>query len=174
MKSHYLNLHFAYQLGMPVYNKLCEKRFLVGEWLFSHLLFGENPNNQDYMNHFDSHIEEICQSIDRPREFLIDVKTKMVPEFLQWAVEAGDWGQYDVIGFSSTFNQNVASITLAKLIKEKHPSVTIMFGGSNFEDEMGLEYFRVFSWIVFVVSGEVERVLVPLLEFLEKGETPPE
>ncbi len=173
VKSHYLNLHFAHQLGMPVYNKLCEKRFLVGEWLFSHLLFGENPNNQDYMNHFDSHIEEICQSIDRPREFLIDVKTKMVPEFLQWAVEAGDWGQYDVIGFSSTFNQNVASITLAKLIKEKHPSVKIMFGGSNFEDEMGLEYFRVFPWIDFVVPGEAEGVLVPLMESLEKGEAPP-
>ena len=27
----------------------------------------------------------------------IDVKTKMVPEFLQWAVEAGDWGQCDVV-----------------------------------------------------------------------------
>ena len=33
VKSHYLNLHFAHQLGMPVYNQLCEKRFLVGEWL---------------------------------------------------------------------------------------------------------------------------------------------
>ncbi|MDP6657259.1 MAG: RiPP maturation radical SAM C-methyltransferase [Nitrospinaceae bacterium] len=173
VKGYYLNLHFAHQLGMPVYNKLCEKRFLIGEWLFSHLLFGENPKNQDYLNHFDSYMEIVCQSIDRPREFLTDVKTKMVPEFLQWSVEAGNWGQYDVIGFSSTFNQNVASVTLAKLIKEKHPSVKIMFGGSNFESEMGLEYFRVFPWIDFVVPGEAEGVLVPLIESLENGGKPP-
>ena len=156
-------MHFAHQLGMPVYNQLCEKRFLVGEWLFSHLLFGTNPKNLDYLNHFDSHIDDVCQSIDRPREFLIDVKTIMVPEFLQWALEAGAWGQYDVIGFSSTFNQNLASVTLAKLIKDKYPTVKIMFGGANFESEMGLEYFRVFPWIDFVVPGEVEGVLIPLM-----------
>ncbi|HIF02859.1 MAG TPA: RiPP maturation radical SAM protein 1, partial [Nitrospinaceae bacterium] len=51
VKSHYLNLHFAHQLGMPIYNQLCEKRFLVGEWLFSYLLFGTNHKNLDYMNH---------------------------------------------------------------------------------------------------------------------------
>ena len=173
VKSHYLNLHFAHQLGMPIYNQLCEKRFLVGEWLFSHLLFGTNHKNLDYMNHFDSHIDDVCQSIDRPREFLIDVKTKMVPEFFQWALESGSWGQYDVIGFSSTFNQNLASVTLAKLIKEKHPAVKIMFGGANFESEMGLEYFRVFPWIDFVVPGEAEGVLIPLIKSLEKNEPIP-
>ena len=33
VRSRYLNLHFAHQLGIPIYNQLCEKRFLVGEWL---------------------------------------------------------------------------------------------------------------------------------------------
>ena len=169
VKSHYLNLHFAHQLDLPVYNQLCEKRFLIGEWLFSHLLFGQNTKNQEYMEHFELHIEDVCQSIERPREFLSDVKTKMVPEFLSWAVETVDWSQYGAIGFSSTFNQNLASLTLAKLIKEKYPSVKILFGGSNFESEMGLEYFRVFPWIDYVVPGEAEGVLPPLMESLSNG-----
>ena len=169
VKSHYLNLHFAHQLDLSVYNQLCEKRFLIGEWLFSHLLFGENTKNQEYMEHFELHIEDVCQSIERPREFLSDVKTKMVPEFLSWAVETVDWSQYGVVGFSSTFNQNLASLTLAKLIKEKYPSVKILFGGSNFESEMGLEYFRVFPWIDYVVPGEAEGVLPPLMEALSNG-----
>ena len=129
--------------------------------VFLHLLFGENPKNLDYVNHFASHIDDVCQSIERPRELLVEVKIKMVPEFLEWALEAGDWGRYDVIGFSSTFNQNLASLKLAKLIKEKYPSVKIMFGGANFESEMGLEYFRVFPWIDFVVPGEAEGIFVP-------------
>ena len=99
-----------------------KKDFWSANGFFRTFWFGTNPKNLDYLNHFDSHIDDVCQSIDRPREFLIDVKTKMVPEFLQWALEAGAWGQYDVIGFSSTFNQNLASVALAKLIKEKYPS----------------------------------------------------
>ena len=47
VKSHYLNLYFAHQLGLPIYNQLCEKRFLIGEWLFSHTLYGKNPKNLD-------------------------------------------------------------------------------------------------------------------------------
>ncbi|MBT4105952.1 MAG: RiPP maturation radical SAM protein 1 [Nitrospina sp.] len=169
VKSHYLNLHFAHQLGLPVYNQLCEKRFLIGEWLFSHPLFGDNARNQDYINHFNPHIEEVCRSIERPKEYLVDVKTKMVPEFLQWSRDACDWGAFDVVGFSSTFNQNVASLTLAKLIKEKYPHVKILFGGSNFESDMGLEYFRVFPWIDYVVPGEAEDILPQLIKYLEHG-----
>ena len=59
-------------------------------------------------------------------------------------------------------------MTLAKLIKEKYPSVKIMFGGANFESEMGLEYFRVFPWIDFVVPGEAEAVLISSNEIVGK------
>ena len=173
VKSHYLNLHFAHQLGLPVYNQLCEKRFLIGEWLFSHLLFGSNAKNQDYINQFAPHIEDVCSSIERPREYLVDVKTKMVPEFLEWSLGAYDWGAFDVVGFSSTFNQNVASLTLAKLIKEKFPHLKILFGGSNFESEMGLEYFRVCPWIDYVVPGEAEDILPQLIKyFTQRGAIP--
>jgi len=145
VKSFYLNLHFAHQIDLEVYNKLCEERFLIGEWLFSHMLFGESKGNKEYADHFKSHLQNISRKINRPESFLHDLKTKMVPEFLNWAVETINWGEYGVVGFTSTFNQNLASVTLAKLIKEKYPSIKIMFGGSNFDSEMGLEYFRVFE-----------------------------
>ncbi len=169
VKGFYLNLHFARQLGHPAYNQLCEKRFLLCEWLFSQNLFGDSPKNKKYMDHFNPHIREVCQSIGCSEEFLLDIKTKKAPQFLQWAAETFDWGQYGVVGFTSTFSQNVASLTLAKLIKEKHPSVKIIFGGSNFESEMGLEYFRAFPWIDYVVAGEAEHVLPDLMDSIEKG-----
>jgi len=37
-------------------------------------------------------------------------------------------GDYGVVGFTSTFNQNIASVTLAKLIKAKYPAIKILFG----------------------------------------------
>jgi hypothetical protein len=42
----------------------------------------------------------------------------VAPQFLTWAMTAIDWGQYKIVGFTSTFDQNVASLTLAKLIKD--------------------------------------------------------
>lgn len=169
VKSFYLNLHFAHKIDLPVYEQICEKRFLIGEWLFSHLLFGHSAGNRNYVSEFKNHLEDVCRSINRPLEFLLEVKTRMVPEFLQWALNAFDWGRYDVVGFSSTFNQNVASVTLAKLIKGKYPAIKILFGGSNFESEMGREYFRVFPWIDYAVPGEAEPVLPALIRSLEHG-----
>jgi ribosomal peptide maturation radical SAM protein 1 len=169
VKSFYLNLHFAHQIDMEVYKKLCEERFLIGEWLFSHMLFGESPKNKEYTEHFKSHLQNVSQTINRPISFLNDVKVNMVPEFLHWALESVNWGEYGVVGFTSTFNQNIASVTLAKLIKEKYPSIKILFGGSNFDSEMGIEYFRVFEWIDYVVSGEAEDSLPALMEALESG-----
>lgn len=169
VKSFYLNLHFAHQLEFPVYNELCERRQLIGEWLFSHPLFGGSPGNRKYTDIFDRNLKQVCKAIDRPPEFLRDVKEKMAPEFLRWAVESIDWGHYSVVGFTSTFNQNLASVTLAKWIKEKYPSIQILFGGSNFDSEMGLEYFRHFDWIDYVVQGEAEPVLPQLMEVLENG-----
>lgn len=168
-KGFYLNLHFAKQIGFPVYDQLCEKRFLIGEWLFSHLLFGNLPKNREYMKHFYPYIQEVCQSIGYTEEYLLDIKTRVAPEFLRWAAESFDWGKYDVVGFTSTFNQNLASFTLAKLIKERYPEIKIVFGGSNFESEMGLEYLRAFRWIDYAVPGEAETVLPALLEAIEKG-----
>jgi len=169
VKSFYLNLHFAHQIDMEVYNKLCEERFLIGEWLFSHILFGESRKNQEYAEHFKSHLQSISKTINRPESFLHDVKTQMVPEFLNWALESVNWGDYGVVGFTSTFNQNIASVTLAKLIKEKYPTIKIMCGGANFDSEMGMEYFRVFEWIDYVISGEAEDSLPALMEALESG-----
>ena len=167
-KGYYLNLHFAAKIGFPVYKQLCEKRYLIGEWLFSHLLFGGGQKNKEYMSHFGSHMREVCQSIGKPEEFFLDIKTRLAPEFLQWAAESFPWGEYGVVGFTSTFNQNVASVTLAKLIKEKYPDVKIIFGGANFDSEMGEEYFRVFPWIDYAVPGEAETVLPKLMQAVKE------
>ncbi len=167
--SHYLNLHFAQKIGIPVYNQLCEKRFLIGEWLFSEILFGDAPGNRAYPEHFRDFIQEVSRSIGQPPEFLLEIKTRLAPEFLHWAVQSVDWSRYGLVGFTSTFNQNIASVTLARLIKEAHPQVKIIFGGSNFESEMGMEYFRVFDWIDYAVTGEAEPVLPAAMQAIEQG-----
>jgi len=61
VKNHHLYLDFAYQIGVPFYEVLCEKRGLLGEWLFSHLLFRDNPKNSRYPRTFKPVFEDVAR-----------------------------------------------------------------------------------------------------------------
>ena len=153
---HHLNVRFAHKIGVPLYELICEKRALFGEWLFSYLLFRDNPKRAEYPRVFKPVFEQIAQQSGQPIGYFQEMAGKIAPQFLTWALTAIDWSRYKLIGFTSTFDQNVASLTMAKLIKDLYPDVTIVFGGANYDGEMGLEYFRAFPFIDHVVVGEGE------------------
>ena len=167
---HHLNVRFAHTIGVPLHETICEKRGLFGEWLFSYLLFRDNPKRAEYSRLFKPVFEQLAKESGYPVSFFENMAERTAPQFLTWALTAIDWGQYKIVGFTSTFDQNVASLTMAKLIKDLYPDVTIVFGGANYDGEMGLEYFRAFSFIDHVVIGEAEGTFPTLVRtILEKS-----
>jgi ribosomal peptide maturation radical SAM protein 1 len=168
---HHLNVRFAYKIGVPLYEMICEKRALFGEWLFSYLLFRDNPKRAEYPRVFKPVFEQVSQQSGQPIGYFEEMATRIAPQFLTWAQTAIDWGQYKIVGFTSTFDQNVASLTMAKLIKDLYPGVTIVFGGANYDGEMGIEYFRAFPFIDHVVVGEGEVAFPALVRHVLSGET---
>lgn len=166
---HHLNVRFAHKIGVPLYEMICEKRALFGEWLFSYLLFRDNPKRAEYPRVFKPVFEQVAQESGHPISFFEDMATRTAPQFLTWAMTAIDWGQYKLVGFTSTFDQNVASLTLAKMIKDLYPEVKIVFGGANYDGEMGMEYFRAFPFIDYVVVGEGEEVVPALVRHILEG-----
>jgi ribosomal peptide maturation radical SAM protein 1 len=167
---HHLNVRFAHKIGVPLYEMICEKRALFGEWLFSYLLFRDNPKRLEYPRVFKPVFEQIAQQSGHSIGYFEELASRVAPQFLTSALTAIDWGQYKLVGFTSTFDQNVASLTMAKLIKDLYPQVTIVFGGANYDGEMGLEYFRAFSFIDHVVVGEGEEVFPALVRHVLHGE----
>lgn len=166
---HHMNVRFAHKIGVPLYEMICEKRALFGEWLFSYLLFRDNPKRAEYPRVFKPVFEQVAQESGQPISFFEDMATRTAPQFLTWAMTAIDWGQYKLVGFTSTFDQNVASLTLAKLIKDLYPHVKVVFGGANYDGEMGIEYFRAFPFIDYVVVGEGEEVFPQLVSHVLEG-----
>lgn len=166
---HHLNVRFAHKIGVPLYEMICEKRALFGEWIFSYLLFRDNPKRVEYPRVFKPVFEQVAQESGQPISFFEDMATRTAPQFLTWAMTAIDWGQYKLVGFTSTFDQNVASLTLAKMIKDLYPEVKIIFGGANYDGEMGMEYFRAFPFIDYVVVGEGEEVVPALVRHILEG-----
>jgi ribosomal peptide maturation radical SAM protein 1 len=171
VECHHLNVRFAHLIGVELHESICEKRVLFGEWLFSSLLFRDNPKRMEYPQVFKPVFEQIAQESGKPAGYFEEIATRIAPQFLTWALTAIDWGQYKLVGFTSTFDQNVASLTMAKLIKDLYPEVTIVFGGANFDGEMGLEHFRAFPFIDHVVVGEGEESFLPLVRRILDGKT---
>lgn len=61
VECHYLNVRFAHKIGVPLYESICEKRALFGEWLFSYLLFRDNPKRADYPRMFKPVFEQLSR-----------------------------------------------------------------------------------------------------------------
>jgi ribosomal peptide maturation radical SAM protein 1 len=170
-KCLYLNLTFAAQIGFPLYDALCEQQLLIGEWLFSRFLFRDNQQHSKYLTTFKPLCDRISQITGASISYLQTIEERTAPQFLTWASTSIDWGQYAIIGFTSMFHQNVASVTLAKLIKDLYPEVKIVFGGANYDGDMGQEYFRAFPWIDYAVIGEGEVAFPALVKQILAGDT---
>lgn len=168
----HLNLDLAKIVNPDRYKILCEHRGrMTGDWLFSIAAFGEHETSKDeiYFEAFADEIENLCKKLDCDKQYLSDLRHSILPAFIQRCVKDEHWHQYDVIGFTSTFQQNVASLALARQIKEIHPDVKVIFGGANFEDEMGPEYVRAFEFIDYAVIGEGEEAFPALLRSIANG-----
>lgn len=86
---------------------------------------------------------------------------------LDRCLEIIDRGSYDIIGFSLMFEtQLIASLTLARRIKERNPDVRIVFGGAACTAGQGVALLRSFRWLDVVCMGEGDPVIVPLVQAL--------
>ena len=92
--------------------------------------------------------------------------------FVENCVAEIDGNDRDVVGFSSTFNQNLASLALARRLKQRWPHLAIVFGGPNAEGPMGEELLRQFPFVGYVVSGEGDVALPALVHALRSGDDP--
>ena len=166
---HHLNVRFAHEIGVSLHELICDKRALFGEWLFSYLLFRNNPKWADYPSVFKPVFEEVARETASSIGYFEEIATRIAPQFLMSMLTGIEWGTYKLVGFTSTFDQNVASLTMAKLIKDLYPETVIVFGGANYDGEMGMEYVRAFPFIDHVVIGEGEDVFPQLVRYVLDG-----
>jgi hypothetical protein len=156
VRTLHASLDFASMVGMSAYRMLAAHRGRqFGDWLFSVAAFGS-----DAPDPAGSILEEFRSEL--PPLDLLDLRCRVVPAFLDALADDPVWQAARFVGFTSTFQQNVASFALARRLKERYPGIVTIFGGANFDGVMGAEYHRAFSCVDHFVSGPGETAL-PLL-----------
>ena len=159
---------FAELIGEEDYLYLSDQappELLAGEWVFASCLLGDDPARAEAYERLAGPTAEL--------ELIRGARSR-ADGFLRRCVESVDWGAYDVVGFTTTFAQNVASLALARRVKELSPESVVVFGGANCEGEMGLALHRSFPFVDLVCAGEADLTFPRLLTTLRGGGDPAE
>jgi len=168
---HYLNLALAHRIGSSRYDSIVEyggsRNRLVGEWLWTKVTFGSKAVPPDEFFNDERIVGDLSKT--ETIDSISELQQVTLPAFIEDVLAERDWGSYDLVGFSSTFDQNVASLGLARWIKERHPQVLTVLGGANADGTMGAEYVRSMPWLDVAVRGEGERPILALAEAAASG-----
>lgn len=176
----YFTLTFASMIGERAYSKIAMSGTLTvvelaGEWIFSHALFDQSPG--DVRRYVDEVLVGRAGSRGSPARIpagVVDLILKTrgrVGGFLDRCVEDVVAARPRIVGFTSVFQQHLASLALARRLKAALPEVPIVFGGANLEGMMGVETARRFPFVDAVVSGEGDLVFPELVRRTLAGES---
>ena len=138
----------------------------AGDWCFTLPLYGRRPD--DDWAYVTQVLRDTWQLGRRDIARVVRAR-EATPAFLDDCLAAYDWGAYDVVGFTSTFVQNLASLALAQRLKARHPHLRIVFGGANWEADMGAALFETFPFVDHVCQGEADESFPALVRALGRG-----
>jgi len=172
VRTLHANLDFAARIGADYYRTLADRRGPpVGDWLFSVAAFGAQAPDPDgrLLDEFAGELSFLAGTWPEARDRLLRTREHDVPALLDSLVDSQMWDDVRVVGFSCTFQQNTASFALARRLKQRYPHLVTVFGGANFDGEMGLELVRSVESIDLAVTGEADASFPRLLRALAAG-----
>ncbi|TNE65413.1 MAG: RiPP maturation radical SAM protein 1 [Alphaproteobacteria bacterium] len=139
----------------------------LGEWIFSRVL---DPvgTEEDYI--------ALCEESIRPQqvpllrrlvEKAVPIAAQLVEETAQRICRCAP----RIVGLSSTFQQQMSSLALAKRLRELMPDVKIVMGGANCSSPMGEAMFKAFPVLDGLLVGPGEISFLRLVKAILGGET---
>ena len=174
----YFSIRFAELVGQDFYYKLATDgtpsfENLAGEWIFSRALFGARAGSEEYVEAILRKRTAWTTDEEEPASAALIARIlrarQAVDGFLAWCREELVRARPKLVGFSSMYQQHVASLALARLVKRSLPETFIVFGGAHCQDVMGAETVRRFPFVDAAVSGEADLVFPELVRRVLDG-----
>ena len=145
-----------HQISVDDYTEIANTT-LIGDWIFAVPPLCPLAETETYFSYLRS------KGINERLLSRICTIQEHVPDFLRGCAAEVLADKPKVVGFTTSFSQNLPSLVLSKMLKMATPSLKVVFGGANCDGPMGAELHRSFPWIDVVVRGEAEGVLPELV-----------
>ncbi|MFD9423524.1 MULTISPECIES: RiPP maturation radical SAM C-methyltransferase [unclassified Streptomyces] len=137
-----------------------------GDWVFSSALY-DDPSWREA-----EFTEAMRTRLKKSRLKMSHELHRLAPDFVAEMAQRIVDEAPDVVGFTSTFQQNTAALAAAKHVKRLAPHIRTVMGGANCDAEQGAALHRNFPFVDYVVRGEGEAAFPQLLNALATGEDP--
>lgn len=166
----YLNHEFYHWLDHPdFYQYALSMDGLVsgvGDWFFSSAAFPDQADNTaPYFRRYhpvpDSQTERLRQIIKTGRE--------NIDKFSSHAIDKYQLNQFNLVGFTSLFSQQSASLAMARKLKAYTPSPMTLIGGPACEGVMGQTWACQMDCLDFVFSGPALKSFPQFVQFHLSG-----
>ena len=153
-----LFMYFGTQVGWRINETLSDVYpCMLGEWIWTKAAFGDFTNNDGYFETYRDNLEGICHKAGCSLDDLRRLRETAAPAFIDFCMKSVDWSRFGVIGFSVVFQQTLASIALAKALKQRYPHIPIMMGGATFEDDIAEEIMKGCPEVDYVHCGDADE-----------------
>jgi ribosomal peptide maturation radical SAM protein 1 len=139
----------------------------LGDWFFSAEAFPDMPDRSEL--YLTRHFSEQRAELGMFRQQLMN-KRRVVGLFLKSLIDRYRLADYSMVGFTTMFSQNLASIAMARALKKRRPEMTVVMGGANCETPMGAVLCKNVPEIDFIFSGPALRSFPRLVGHLLAGE----
>lgn len=163
----YANLYFAKQCGIREYNRLffTKQNHLMGEFVFSKVAHGKSGKNlDDYVDWLfncrskeNGHKGQSSSEWERRKKWL-DWFQREAEVFIESTTRRILALEPKIVGISSMFQQNNASIALIKNIKKINPEIVVMIGGANCMGQAGAAMLEYVDGVDYVFFGEADEI----------------
>jgi ribosomal peptide maturation radical SAM protein 1 len=168
----YFSLDYVDYLGAESHACLTDVAYYmahVGEWVFSGVAHGQaDQTGLGFLVECFARDFARFNTADRLAVFLR--ARREAADFIAQCFNSIDWSGYDIVGFTTSFQQTMASLALSRRIKQAHPRIRIAFGGVNTQDEMGRALLRHYPFIDAVCVSEGDRSFPELVRRWRAGE----
>lgn len=175
----YANIMFAARFGQRNYAMLSTLQYntFIGERLFARAAYGLPPLGRDGGANLVPRLEamqRMYEASGKPFDLSLD-------DFLLIESAVGAWvdslalaiaGGPAVVGCTSSFEQNAASLAILRAIKWHAPDTTTILGGANCEGPMGRGLLEMTDVVDHVFSGESEETFREFVEHVRRGAAP--
>ncbi|MDR1915764.1 MAG: RiPP maturation radical SAM C-methyltransferase [Synergistaceae bacterium] len=168
VRTIYLNFDLAKMMGALKYENLAgsRDRQSLREWLFSDALWGKGKSEEEDAAFLNLEAGDLD---DDEKARMLDMKYSVVPRFMAGVMERFEtMPDVSVVGFSCLF-QLLPPLAIGRMIKEAHPAVKLIYGGSAFHGQIGEELFDKLDWIDAVSNSEADDVALEAFTRISEG-----
>ena len=143
----------------------CRPVVLGGDWVFASCLFGEAAAGEN------EYLRTVASRLGSAERHALQAARGAAGPYILGQLHEVGWSEYDVVGFTSSCEQNTASLAMARLVKKRHPGCTVVFGGANWEEVMGLAQMERFPFVDIAFLGEADLALPLVVDRLSGRKT---